>query len=272
MSDQIAEEPALRSSEAILAVADVPATVQFYQDVLGFQGRWLWGTPATFGGVRWGRVHVMFCQQPNLAATIEGHQHFFFSPDVNALRELHRTSGAPVISDIEDKPWGIREYTVRDINGYHLRFGGAPTYQRPATARSTLPDFIRIVERLPTVDEFAELNSSVGWNSSDPATSALALRNSLYGVVALDTRETDNGRVVGAIRVVGDGAKFFYVQDVMVRPELQHQRIGSAMMESVMAWLKRSAPTGAFIGLFTGKPGFYERYGFQIGQGMSLCL
>jgi predicted N-acetyltransferase YhbS len=77
---------------------------------------------------------------------------------------------------------------------------------------------------------------------------------------------------VGAIRVVGDGAKFFYVQDVMVRPELQHQRIGSAMIESAMAWLKRSAPTGAFIGLFTGKPGFYERYGFQIGQGMSLCL
>jgi predicted N-acetyltransferase YhbS/uncharacterized glyoxalase superfamily protein PhnB len=272
MSDQTKQEPALRSSEAILAVADVPATVKFYRDALGFQGQWLWGTPATFGGVRWGAVHVMFCQQRELAARVEGHQHFFFCHDVNALRQRHQTTGAPVISEIEDKPWGIREYTVRDINGYHLRFGGSPSYQRPATATSVLPAFIRIVERLPSVDEFAELTRSVGWNPSDPATSALALRNSLYGVVALDTRETDDGRVVGAIRVVGDGAKFFYVQDVMVRPGLQHLRIGSAMMESVMAWLKRSAPRGAFIGLFTGKGGFYERYGFQSGLGMSRCL
>jgi len=272
MSDRSTREPALRSSEAILAVADVTATVRFYREVLGFQGEWLWGTPPTFGGVRWGPVHVMFCQQPKLATLVEGHQHFFFCHDVNLLRERHRSTGAPVISEIEDKPWGVREYTVRDINGYHLRFGGSPTYHRPATATSTLPTFIRIVERLPTVDEFAELTRSIGWNSSDPATAALALQNSLYGVVALDTRETDAGRVVGAVRVVGDAARFFYVQDVMVHPELQHQQIGSAMMESVMAWLKRSAPRGAVIGLFTGKPGFYERYGFQNGLGMSLCL
>jgi GNAT superfamily N-acetyltransferase len=271
MSENTTESPALNSSEAILAIADVPASVKFYREVLGFEREWLWGDPPTFGGVRWGKVHVMLCLQPALARAVEGHQHAFFCEDINSLRERHRVTGAPIISEIENKPWGIREYTVRDINGYHLRFGGPQTYERPEAARSTMPDFIRIIERLPSVEEFGVLTDAVGWNRNDE-TMVFALRNSLYGVVAMDTRERGNERIVGAVRVVGDGARFFYVQDVMVLPEFQHQCIGSAMMEAVMGWLKRAAPKGAFIGLFTGEPAFYERYGFQTGHGMSLCL
>jgi predicted N-acetyltransferase YhbS len=261
----------LRASEAILAVADVAATVKFYREVLGFESEWLWEDPPTFGGVRWGKVHVMFCLQPDLARAVKGHQHAFFCEDINGLRERHRKTAAPILSEIENKPWGIREYTVRDINGYHLRFGGPLTYERPAAARSTMPDFIRIVERLPSVEEFAALTDA-GEGNRSAETMQTALQNSLYGVVALDTREQSTTRVVGVLRVVGDGARFFYIQDVMVLPELQHQHIGSAMMEAVMAWLKRAAPKGAFIGLFTGKPAFYERYGFQSGHGMSICL
>jgi len=271
MPERPTADPKLHSSEAILAVADVPATVKFYREVLGFESEWLWGEPPTFGGARWGRVHVMFCLQPALARTVEGHQHALFCEDINGLYQRHRETQAPIISEIENKPWGIREYTVRDINGYHLRFGGPPTYERPASALSTLPDFIRLVERMPTVDELAAVADAVGWKSN-AETMGLALQNSLYGVVALDTREPGHERVVGCIRVVGDRARVFYVQDVIVRPELQHQRIGSAMMEVTMAWLKHAAPKGAFIGLFTGKPAFYERYGFQNGNGMSLCL
>ena len=56
-------EPApvgLSRSEAVLAVADVAATIRFYRDKLGFTGEWLWGDPPTFGGVSWGRVGGMF--------------------------------------------------------------------------------------------------------------------------------------------------------------------------------------------------------------------
>ena len=271
MSENAVEGLTLKASEAILAVSDVAATVKFYREVLGFQSEWFWGDPPTFAGVRWGKVHVMFCLQPALARAIEGHQHAFNCDDIDGLRERHRAAGAPVISEIENKPWGIREYTVRDNNGYHLRFGGPQTYERPAGARRTMPDHVRIDERMPSVQEHLALADSVGWKS-DAESMTLALRNSLFGVVAVDTRERGKERVVGCVRVVGDGARFFYVQDVMVMPEFQHQRIGSALMESVMGWLKREAPKGAYIGLFTGKPAFYERYGFQSGNGMSLCL
>jgi GNAT superfamily N-acetyltransferase len=261
----------LKSSEAIFAVADVIATAKFYREVLGFESQWLWGDPPTFAGLCWGPVQVMLCQQPELVLKIEGHQHFFRCEDINSLYQRHTAANATIISDIENKPWGIREYTVRDINGYHLRFCGPPTYERPATASSLLPDFIRLVERMPTIEEFTLLTAAVGW-SLNTDTVATALANSLYGVVAVDTRDQNSDRVVGSIRVVGDGARVFSIQDVMVIPELQNQRIGSAMMESVMHWLRTHAPQKAYVGLFTSKPAFYERYGFKSGWGMGLFL
>ena len=39
-----------------------------------------------------------------------------------------------------------------------------------------------------------------------------------------------------------------------------------------MAELRRRAPSGAYVGLFTGKPTFYERFGFGEGGGMSLVF
>jgi catechol 2,3-dioxygenase-like lactoylglutathione lyase family enzyme len=261
----------LKSSEAILAVADVAAAVRFYRDVLGFEGEWLWENPPTFGGVRWGAVQVMLCQQPELARNVEGHQHFFFCDDIDALHQRHQAAKAPIISKLENKPWGVREYTVRDINGYHLRFAGPQEYERPATAQSSLPGFIRLEERLPTVGELGAVTEAVGWNRT-PETLRVALDHSLYGVVALDVRKPEDQRVVGSIRVIGDASRFFYLQDVAVLPEYQNQRVGSAMMELTMAWLKTAAPTGSWIGLFTGKPGFYERYGFKSGNGMSLLV
>jgi predicted N-acetyltransferase YhbS/uncharacterized glyoxalase superfamily protein PhnB len=261
----------LKTSEAILAVADVPQTVRFYREVLGFEGQWLWGDPPTFAGLRWGPVHLMLCQQTELAARVEGHQHFFFCDDVESLCARHQAAGATIISAIENKPWGLREYTVRDINGYHLRFAGPQKYERPATARNSMPAYIRLEERLPTVEELRKLGDAVGWFRKEDKL-RISLQSSLYGVVAIDTREPQNEQVVGSIRVIGDGSLFFYLQDVAVLPAYQNQRIGSAMMELAMAWIRTAAPAGASVGLFTGKPGFYERYGFKSGAGMSLFV
>jgi GNAT superfamily N-acetyltransferase len=262
----------LNRSEAIFAVSSVPDTVRFYREVLGFTGEWLWGTPPTFGGLSWGKAQIMLCRQPDLARLIEGHQHSFFCDDVNALHDRHRTADAPIISPIEDKPWGLREYTVRDLNGYYLRFGGPIDFQRPPTARSSLPEYIAIEERLPTADEYGTLMDSVGWNRNAGVIPTV-LANSLYGVVAMDRRQIPGKQIAGSIRVIGDGAKFFYLQDVVVIPSLQNQHIGATMMETTVAWLRRNAPKGATAYLFTGKQAFYERFGFSPDHGgMSLGL
>ncbi len=119
---------------------------------------------------------------------------------------------------------------------------------------------IAIVERAPTPDEYRRLRGSVGWNELSPDGIRAGLSGSLYSVVL----ERD-GETVGCGRVVGDGGVYFYVQDVIVVPELQGLGWGARIMDAVMDYLDASVRPGSFIGLMAAKDaeGFYRRYGFE---------
>ncbi len=167
-------------------------------------------------------------------------------------------------------PRGVREYTVRDCNGYHVRFMGPQTYERPKTATQSLPPHVRLDVRVATIEEYVDLSGSVGWAHHLPSMEA-ALRNTRVGVVAIDMRDGAN-TTVGMVRCTSDG-KFYMLWDVVVRPSHQGQKIGQAMVETVLDELRRTgAREGAFVGLFTGKAGFYERLGFERHFGMRRAL
>jgi len=119
---------------------------------------------------------------------------------------------------------------------------------------------IAIVERAPTPGEYRRLRASVGWNELSPDGIRAGLGGSLYSVVL----ERD-GDAVGCGRVVGDGGVYFYVQDVIVVPELQGLGWGARIMDAVMRYLDASVRPGSFIGLMAAKDveGFYRRYGFD---------
>lgn len=257
----------IHTSEPVFAVSDVVQAVRFYCDVLGFGGEWFWEDPPTFGGVREDHISVMFCLQPRIQPHVEGLMHFFRVDDVRGMYNKHKAAGAPIVSDIENKPWGLCEYTVRDPNGYHLRFAGVEEYVRKPDAITQMPPHIRIEKRTPGIEDYERLSVSVGWNRNRE-TMKTALQQSLFCVVAIDTR---SNTVVGMVRVCGDGRNYTF-WDVIVVPEYQQQKIGSAMMEQALAELRKIGPKGAFVGLFTPKPGFYEQLGFQRGIGMHLGL
>jgi catechol 2,3-dioxygenase-like lactoylglutathione lyase family enzyme/GNAT superfamily N-acetyltransferase len=259
----------ITGSTAVLAVADVTKTVAFYVDVLGFKQRWLWGNPPTFGCVGVDKTEIFLCQQPDLATKVQGHMHcFFVEGDLDALYEQHRAAGAPIAEPIENKPWGLREYAVRDPSGYHLRFGGPETFERKPTTPDTLPSHIRLEVGVPDLETCKSLFTSVGWTCNEPAT-LNSLANTLVGVVAIDTRD---GQTVGMVRATGDG-KFYMLWDVVVRPSHQGQGIGQAMVKRVLDELRvRGAPQGAFVGLFTARPGFYEKVNFKKDVAMHMHL
>lgn len=103
-----------------LAVPDVPAATEFYASKLGFTLAFTWGEPVTFAGVNLGRVQ-MFLQQgtPNPGASSV----YFVVDDADALYDFHAANGVNVAEPIDDREYGIRDYTVRDLNGYYLTFG-----------------------------------------------------------------------------------------------------------------------------------------------------
>jgi ribosomal protein S18 acetylase RimI-like enzyme len=119
---------------------------------------------------------------------------------------------------------------------------------------------IAYLETPPTADEWNALRESVGWGRVSPTSAAeRAVRNSFYFVQA-----RDGARVVGVARIVGDGGNAFYIQDVIVHPDLQHRGIGSEMMDRVMRFLETIDSDTIMICLMSakGKEAFYRKYGF----------
>lgn len=262
----------LRHSEPIFPVADVVATVRYYRAVLGFAEEWLWGDPPDFGGVRWGKVGAMFARQSGADPRIGGQWHSFFVEGIDALHDLHSRQGATIHSPLESKPWGLREYTLRDLNGHYLRFGQRES-DRARTAGRAPATGVAIVERLPTPEEYRALIRAVGWaghEQTDRVGPMLAGVRS--GVVAVE-----GGRVVGTGLVVGDGATFAYLRDIMVDPEWQGRGVGSRIVAALLEIIRRPGPESLLVTLFTGQnlAEFYEPFGFSGPErlyGMSLQI
>jgi GNAT superfamily N-acetyltransferase len=250
----------LLSSEPIFPVADVVATVRYYRAVLGFADEWLWGDPPDFGGVRWGRIGVMFSQQSGPDAKVGGQWHSFFVEGIDTLHDLHRRNGATICSPLEAKPWGLREYTLRDLDGHYLRFGQRGS-DRSATAGREPATTVAIVERLPSLDEYQGLCQGVGWTDNvTPDRAGKILAGARFGVVAVE-----GDRVVGAGLALGDGASFSYLRDIMVLPEWQGRRVGSRIVQALLAIIRRTTSDGMMVTLITGRhlAEFYEQFGFR---------
>jgi uncharacterized glyoxalase superfamily protein PhnB/GNAT superfamily N-acetyltransferase len=243
----------MSSSTAIFACSDIEATLAYYKDVLGFESRWTWGDPPSFGSASMGGVTIMFNLQPELAAKIRGHQHAVNVEDVDELYGLHRSKGAQVISEIEDKPWGLREYIVEDLNGYHLRFGGPPSSEAPKSA--AFPERITIEWRKPTAEEFGTV-AGQAFGHKEPVPGLLD--STWNGVVAL----SPDGKAIGVLRIMWDAPGWYSIWDVAVLPDWQARRIGSTMMKEALEMIREASP-GAIVHLFTFKHGFYERLGFS---------
>jgi GNAT superfamily N-acetyltransferase len=121
-------------------------------------------------------------------------------------------------------------------------------------------DAFELRERPPTVEEYRRLRDAVGWGSMSDEGLEAGLASALYSCVILF-----DDRAVACGRVIGDGAMYFYVQDVIVLPEFHGRGLGARVMDGVERYLEGVARPGAFIGLMAAQnvEGFYERYGFQ---------
>ena len=103
-----------------LAVEDVRAAAAFYAEKLGFEPGFTWGEPPSMAGVSLGEVQLFLRQGTPCPS---GCAVFFVVGDADELFEFHRDGGVEVAEAIGDRPWGLRDYTVRDPSGYHLTFG-----------------------------------------------------------------------------------------------------------------------------------------------------
>ncbi|PYS56341.1 MAG: bleomycin resistance family protein [Acidobacteria bacterium] len=108
----------------ILSVKNFTASIDYYVNKLGFEKRWDWGDPPTFGCVGRGKIDIFLCEgaqgQPGMWMSI-------FLEDVDALYDEYKKSGAIIRQPPTNYPWGVREMNVEDVDGHRLRMGSEST-------------------------------------------------------------------------------------------------------------------------------------------------
>jgi GNAT superfamily N-acetyltransferase len=118
------------------------------------------------------------------------------------------------------------------------------------------------------VSEYQYLGSAIGWSSvANDAKAEMILRAALFAVVAEDE---PSHKVIGSALLLGDNASFYYVKDVMVHPDWQGKRIGTALMQEINHWLDRNGADNALVSLISreGLAPFYRQFGFVQTFGM----
>lgn len=134
-----------------------------------------------------------------------------------------------------------------------------------------------IYENKLTAQEFVYLTEVVGWGSPNIKQIEIALKNTIYSISV-----EMNGKIIGMGRIIGDGARIFYIQDVFIHPDYQRIGIGTQIMEKLLNYIE-NLPFSSYnimVGLMSakGKERFYERFGFRKrpndyqGNGMMLSI
>ena len=90
----------------------------------------------------------------------------------------------------------------------------------------TIKEYLKYNEQ-----EILDLYNSVGWISytKNPEMLKNAYAHSLkvYGAY-------ENDKLLGIIRVVGDGYSVIFIQDILIKLEYQHKGIGTALLQRIL--------------------------------------
>jgi uncharacterized glyoxalase superfamily protein PhnB len=101
-----------------LPVEDVERAQQYYRDVLSFEIGWLYPDKGIGAVSRKGAVIFFRRTKPPFAPAV----HWIFAEDVDASYAELKASGANIVEPLEKKPWGLRQFTVDDLDGNRFYF------------------------------------------------------------------------------------------------------------------------------------------------------
>ena len=101
-----------------LPVADVERAQQYYRDVLGFEIGWLY-PGKEIGAVSRPPAAIFFRKK---SLPFEPAIHWIFADDIDATYQELQSSGANIVEPLETKPWGLRQFTIRDLDGNIFHF------------------------------------------------------------------------------------------------------------------------------------------------------
>jgi len=131
MTNSNSTEQKLYGVAPYLIVDDIFESAEFYRDKLGFEFNRIWGEPPQFVIVHRDGVHIMLKSigsrgsvRPNYSVYEDAcWDAYIWVKDADALYDELRSRGVKITREIENAPYGCRDFDVEDNSGYILCFG-----------------------------------------------------------------------------------------------------------------------------------------------------
>lgn len=107
---------------------DIPRTLAFYKDKLGFECLGTWLDPPVYAIVARDRHAIHFrCAAPPTANPEKYGEElldaYLYVADADSLYAEFATNGVEFVRELGDMPWNSREFVVKDCDGRLLAFG-----------------------------------------------------------------------------------------------------------------------------------------------------
>ena len=108
----------------VLAVLDLKRSTDYYTSVLGLAIDF---EPPGWSFLSRGSFRVMLgeCTDAIPPGELGDHSYYGYITvnDIDALYSEYQQSGVQLTQRLADKPWGMREFGIRTIDGHRLMFG-----------------------------------------------------------------------------------------------------------------------------------------------------
>ncbi len=130
---------------ARVSVRDLRASIDHYTEKLGFSLGFTWQDPPTFAGVNFGEAQLFLSPGEPAPGACSLH---FVVDDADALFAYHVAQGAEVVVPPGDREYGLRDYAVRDLDGYDLVFGHYILTEGPPVEIERVDVPVRLERRL----------------------------------------------------------------------------------------------------------------------------
>jgi catechol 2,3-dioxygenase-like lactoylglutathione lyase family enzyme len=109
----------------VISTPDVASTLAYWERTLGFERQWSWGDPPVYAGIKAGGAMIYVNHDPEFTFAIE-ERHlapdiFLWVSNIDEVYATHQAQGAEILEELKVRPWGVRQYVVREPNGYHLK-------------------------------------------------------------------------------------------------------------------------------------------------------
>ncbi len=174
------------------------------------------------------------------------------------VKSHHNVGGLPEdLSDIiKSKYLWILSRKYREIRLYYAD-------KEMENMDKNIYEEIRLIDNILQAEDFIRLRIQAGFVEIPVEHARKALRNGLINVSAIY-----NGELVGMGRLVGDGAMYWYLQEIIILPQFQRKGIGTMIVNHLVDYARENSATGKFTTIggvsAKGKEPFYEKLGFEV--------